>query len=139
MRKRILLSLVLLAAGATSSSLAADPDGIYIVGGGVGVVPCTQFLNAMAEARQAGGLTTLAGADLVSHWSYYVLGFQTGYNFGTPGVKDIFSAFGPSPSNDVLYAIEPWCQRNPTEKFGDALVVFAESLRAIQNVPILGK
>jgi hypothetical protein len=83
----------------------------------------------MAEARQAGGLTSVAGADRINVWATYVLGFETGYNYAMPDVRDIFRAFGPSPANDVLYGIEPWCQRNPTEFFGQALIAFAESLR----------
>jgi hypothetical protein len=83
----------------------------------------------MAEARQEGGLTSIAGANRIHVWQVYVLGFETGYNYAMAGVRDIFSAFGPSPSNDVLYGIEPWCQRNPTERFGQALIVFAEGLR----------
>jgi hypothetical protein len=66
-------------------------------------------------------------------WSHYVLGFQTGYNFSMPGVRDIFSPFGPSPSNDVLYGIEPWCQQNPTAPFGSVLIKFAEGLRKSQR------
>jgi hypothetical protein len=108
---------------------AADSSGQYLVGGGVGGLPCTQFLNAMAEARQEGGLTSIAGANRINVYQEYVLGFETAYNYATPGVRDIFSAFGPSPANDVLYGIEPWCQHNPAELFGKALIVFAERLR----------
>jgi hypothetical protein len=129
MGKFILLVLGVTAYMGTSPVSAADSSGQYIVGGGVGGLPCTQFLNAMAEARQQGGLTSIAGANRIHIWQEYVVGFQTGYNYATPGVRDVFSAFGPSPANDVLYGIEPWCQRNPTVRFGEALIVFVESLR----------
>lgn len=114
---------------ATPRLMAADVSGQFIVGGGIGILPCTQFLNAMAEARQKGGLTSTAGLYIVNPWESYVLGFQTAYDFAVPGVRDIFNAFGPSPANDVLYGIEPWCQKNPTMHFGDALIIFAEKLR----------
>jgi hypothetical protein len=117
----------------TSPVSAADSSGQYLVGGGVGGLPCTRFLNAMAEARREGGLTSIAGVNRINDWVEYVVGFETGYNYATPGVRDIFSAFGPSPAFDVLYGIEPWCQRNPTELFGHALVVFAEGLRGGQR------
>jgi hypothetical protein len=124
-----LLVLGLIACLGTSPSLAADASGQYLVGGGVGGLPCTQFLNAMAEARQQGGLKSVAGAHEVYGFISYVLGFETGYNYSTPGVRDIFGAFGSDPAWDVLYGIEPWCQRNPTALFGSALIAFAESLR----------
>jgi hypothetical protein len=112
-----------------SPLIAADQSGHFVRGGGVGSLLCTQFLNAMAEARQEGGLTSIAGANRINVWQSYVVGFQTGYNFAMPGVQDIFSAFGLSPANNVLYGVEPWCQHNPTEYFGDALIIFSEGLR----------
>jgi hypothetical protein len=124
-----LLALGVIVYMASSPLLAADLSGQYLVGGGVGGLQCTQFLNAMAEARQEGGLTSIGGANRISVWAEYVLGFETGYNFAMPGVRDIFGAFGPSPANDVLYGIEPWCQHNPTAHFGEALIIFAEGLR----------
>jgi hypothetical protein len=124
-----LLVLGAIACLETSSLRAADASGQYWVGGGIGALPCTEFLNAMKEARQKGGLTSLEGALRINVWTTYVLGFQTGYNYAMPGVRDIFSAFGEDPARQVLYGIEPWCERNPTERFGHALIVFAEGLR----------
>jgi hypothetical protein len=125
----VALSLLIALAFEPAALVAADSEGQYLVGGGVGALRCTQFLNAMAEARQEGGLISIAGATRISPWASYVLGFETGYNFAMPGVRDIFSAFGPSPGNDVLYGVEPWCQRHPTWLFGSALIAFAEELR----------
>jgi hypothetical protein len=129
MRYLDLLALGIVAYAASPPAFSADWSGQYIVGGGVGGLPCTQFLNAMAEARQEGGLTSIGGASRIAVWQEYVVGFETGYNFAMPGVRDIFGAFGPSPANDVLYGLEPWCQRNPTVHFGEALIIFAEGLR----------
>lgn len=129
MRRFGLVSLVVIACLASSPLSAADLSGQYFVGGGVGALPCTQFLNAMAEARQNGGLTSIEGVNRINAWSQYVVGFETGYNFAMLGVRDIFSDFGPSPVNDVLYGIEPWCQHNATAHFGEALIIFAERLR----------
>ena len=67
-------------------AVGADNNGQYLVGGGVGALPCTQFLNAMAEARQEGGF---GGADRINSWSSYVLGFETGYNAAKPGVQEV--------------------------------------------------
>ncbi|HJU18377.1 MAG TPA: hypothetical protein VJ770_18145 [Stellaceae bacterium] len=125
----LLVLMIIIIACAAPPLMAADSSGQFIVGGGVGVLPCTRFLNAMASARQQGGLTSIAGLDTVYPWASYILGFQTAYNFAVPGIRDIFGAFGPSPVNDVLYGIEPWCQKNPTAHFGDALIIFAEKLR----------
>ena len=119
----VLLSLL------QSQPNAADSSGQYIVGGGVGALKCTQFINAMAEARQLGGLTSIEGINRIYPWASYVVGFETGYNFAMSGVRDIFAEFGSSPANDVLYGVEPLCQKNPTWLFGQALVMFPETLR----------
>jgi len=129
MKRLCLLVLGLIASLGTSPALAADALGRHLIGGGAGVALCTQFLNAMAEARQKGGLRSVSGVWEVESFLSYVLGFETGYNYSTPGVLDIFSALGPDPSFEVLYGIEPWCQRHPTIKFGEALIIFAERLR----------
>jgi hypothetical protein len=83
----------------------------------------------MAKARQEGGVNSVTGIREVESYLSFVLGFETGYNYSTAGVFDTFSAFGPSPAFDVLYAIEPWCQRHPDVKLGEALIIFAEKLR----------
>ena len=58
-----------------------------------------------------------------------MVGFETGYNYAMPGIRDVFADFGGSPANDVLYGVEPLCQKHTTWLFGEALVVFAEKLR----------
>jgi hypothetical protein len=130
MKRLSLLVLGAIACLETSPLRAADASGQYMVGGDVGSLPCTEFLNAMKQARVEGGLTSPAGGAMrINVWATYVLGFATGYNYAMPGVRDIFSAFGENPAHQVLYGIEPWCERNPTEHFGTALIVFAEGLR----------
>ena len=109
-------------------SVAADKSGEYITGGGVGSVQCSQFVHDMEEARKAGGLHSAAGTSIISVWSEYVVGFQTGYNYVAPGVRDIFAPFGSSPSIDVLEKVEPWCQKHPSEIFGVALVNFVKTI-----------
>jgi hypothetical protein len=93
MRRLEVLVLIVIACVGSSRLLAADLSGQYLVGGGVGALPCTQFLNAMAEARQEGGLTSVTGADRIKVWANYVVGFETGYNFAMVGVRDIFRRF----------------------------------------------
>lgn len=109
-------------------SVAADKSGEYITGGGVGSVQCSQFVHDMEEARKAGGLHSAAGTSIMSVWSEYVVGFQTGYNYVAPDVRDIFAPFGSSPSIDVLDKVEPWCQKHPSEIFGVALVNFVRTI-----------
>ena len=111
-----------------SSAIARDANGFW-VGGGVGGLKCPEFLNAMATARQKGGLKSLAGVREIAPYEYYVSGFQTGFNSESDGVYDIFQALGHDFTDQVLYAVEPWCASNPDKTFATALLVLAQSLR----------
>jgi hypothetical protein len=105
-----------------------DANG-FIKGGGVGMVRCPQFLNAMATARQNGGMGTLAGVKLMQGYMMYVAGFQTGFNSQADGVYDIFSSLGDDAVDSVLYAVEPWCASNPGKTFSDGLLDLASKLQ----------
>jgi hypothetical protein len=114
------------------SVLAGDARG-FMKGGGVGMEGCPQFLNAMATARQRGGLTTGSGLREVDAYASYVLGFQTGLNSEADGVYDVFKTLGSNPGVSALYAIEPWCASNPGKTFSDGLLDLALKLRAAKN------
>ena len=118
-----------------SNSNAADVKRGFLMGGGVGGLRCTDFMNAMATARLRGGLSSIEGIKFIDPYSHYVLGFQTGFNYEASGVYDIFEGFGVSPALNVLIAVEVRCAKNPTEKFSEALLVTTESLRqtALRN------
>jgi hypothetical protein len=108
---------------------ARDANGFW-VGGGVGALKCPDFLNAMATARQKGGVESGAGGWEIVAYADYVLGFQTGFNSEAEGIYDIFESFGSSRTPFlVLYAIEPWCATHPDKTFATALLVLAQSLR----------
>jgi hypothetical protein len=51
---------------------AADARG-FMKGGGVGMLGCPQFLNAMATARQKGGLGSISGIREIDAYASYVL------------------------------------------------------------------
>lgn len=56
----VLLAFVCAAlTGLSPSAFAMDRSGHYFIGGGVGAVSCADFLDLMARARVAGGLTPL--------------------------------------------------------------------------------
>lgn len=112
---------------------AFDKDGHYLMGGGVGMTLCPDFLNSMATARQEGGLHSLAGANLMQGYQNYVLGFQTAFNAKVNGVLDIFAPLGVDPASQALYQIEPWCQQHPDKKFGEGVLALAEKLRPEAN------
>jgi hypothetical protein len=59
------LALVLIAI----SAKAADKNGQFYVGGGVGGVGCPIFLNVMATARQLGGLHSPEGVDRINPYT----------------------------------------------------------------------
>jgi len=104
---------------------AADKQGKYLMGAGPGASSCPRFQDAMATARQRGGLDATGGAQVIEPFITYVLGFQTGYNVAAPGTYDIFAKLHDW---DPLYAIEAWCKDNPTRTFGDGVVALAVKL-----------
>jgi hypothetical protein len=125
------LSILAIAFMALSAhpTIARDANG-FIVRGGAGGVGCPAFLNAMATARQKGGLRTVAGIQETSGYEMYLLGFETGFNSEAEGVYDIFETLGPEPSLQALYAIEPWCASNPDKTFGKAVIALSVRLRS---------
>jgi hypothetical protein len=112
----------------TSSAVARDANGFWM-GGGVGGLGCPEFLNAMATARQKGGLRSPAGVRETGAYENYLSGFQTGFNSEAEGIFDIFKSLGTDPTLNALYAIEPWCARNPDKKFSEAVLALSSTLR----------
>jgi hypothetical protein len=111
-----------------NSAVARDANGFWM-GGGVGGLGCPEFLNAMATARQKGGLRSAAGVQETGAYENYVSGFQTGFNSEAEGVYEIFKSLGTDPTLNALYAIEPWCAGNPDKKFAHAVLALASTLR----------
>lgn len=89
----------------------------FMTGGGIGSVRCTEFIDAMATARQQGGIENPAGVRIIHQFTQYVLGFRTGYNMAKPGVFDIFAPLGEKAGNQALIWIDSWCVRNPSSTF----------------------
>ncbi len=111
-----------------SNAYAADKEGNFIRGGGVGGVNCSTFISVMTQAQLDGGLTSLGGADKINPYANYITGFQTGYNLAHPTTHDIFKKVGgASPTNKALFWIEDWCRNNPQELFGEAVIALAKS------------
>jgi hypothetical protein len=111
-----------------SPTVARDANGFWM-GGGVGGLGCPEFLNAMATARQKGGLRSTAGVRETGAYENYVSGFQTGFNSEAEGIFDIFKSLGADPTLNALYAIEPWCASNPDKNFSDAVLALSSTLR----------
>jgi hypothetical protein len=124
-----MFAIVLVLFAATSRVSAADSQGRFEMGGGVGASGCPDFLNAMATARQRGGATSAEGVRVINSHIQYVLGFQTGFNVEAEGIYDIFASLGDNPAVNALYAIEPWCAQNPDKKWATGLLVLSSRLR----------
>jgi hypothetical protein len=120
----IALALVMAAAPAW----ARDKTGNFMIGGGVGGIHCPEFLDAVAQARQAGGFKTVAGVNLLNPFVQYVLGFETGFNLINTEVYDVFANLGDDPGGSAIYAIEPYCQQHPDKRFGDGVLWLAATL-----------
>ncbi|MCG5483685.1 MAG: hypothetical protein KK482_08180 [Sinorhizobium meliloti] len=106
---------------------SANQRGEFMTGGGVGSVPCVEFLDVMANARAQGGLASPAGSRLVYGYMMYVAGFETAYNSAAEGVHHIFDGFGSV--SKVLVALEPWCSQHPTKNFDLAIFDLVKRLR----------
>ena len=111
------------------NAAAARDDRGFWMGGGAGSASCPDYLNAMATARNRGGLMSVAGLREIAPYQYYVSGFQTGYNSEANGVYDIFESFGHDAPDRVLSEIEIWCASHPDQTFAIALLALAQSLR----------
>ena len=120
-RNLVALTLLLV----TTAALAGDnKSNKYIVGGGVGGVDCPQFASAMSRAKTQ-GIGSVGYANETYGFTMYVLGFQTAYNLQTKDTCDIFGNF----STDQLLAwLDNYCQANPLQKFGSAVIALAQEI-----------
>lgn len=98
---------------------AADAEGQFWMGGGVGGVKCPQFVASMEKARSL-GTGSVAYTNETRGFSMYVLGFQTGYNVSTKDTCNIFPGEGQEYS--LLSWVENYCRANSTARFSDAVV-----------------
>lgn len=105
---------------AASPVFAANSNGDFWDGGGIGRVKCTGLLNTLATVRQGGGFGDPSNVHLYVPYIMYIAGFQTAYDAMTPGIYDIFKGLGDDPDN-VLIALEPYCAKYPTKLFNEAL------------------
>ena len=98
--------------------MAVDKSGKYMQGRGVGGHSCPFFISIIDEAKKHGlGLHEyLIGTAAQMN---YILGFQTGYNLQANDTCDIFGGYEVDQMFAWLYK---YCQDNPLEKFGGAVV-----------------
>jgi hypothetical protein len=98
---------------------AADSEGRFWLGGGVGSVSCSQFVSSMkqVESSETGSPSFV---EATQGFTMYISGFQTGYNFSTHNTCDIFAE--AKTSYELLSWVEKYCQSNPAKRFGDAVV-----------------
>ena len=115
-----------------TSGYAADEQGNYFIAGGAGAMSCPAFLDAMASARQHGGVQSASGIHYVRDYAAYVLGFETAFNLKSPGVYDVFAPISDSGSAafPALFAIEADCKDHPEKKFAHALLSLDAKMEA---------
>ena len=121
---RGILAATALLALSTLPSHAADQQGRYWHGGGVGAVECPTFLQTMERAKRSG----LGSVEYVSQTQSFVMflsGFQTAYNLKTP---DTCNVFADVSVNQQLFWIENYCRRNSVEVFSATVVALAEEV-----------
>ncbi len=136
MKTKLILPLLIITLLFSSNVFAFDESGEYVIGGGVGSIPCKMYNPVLTRARLAGGINSPAGAKIINGYMNYVLGFQTGHNVSHEGGRDIFEKFGETPTNKLLPLIAKWCKENPEENFGNAVVaVTNDSFNSGQDDP----
>ena len=101
----------------------ADEEGLFMTGGGVGGVPCRQFVATMEKARSL-GIGTIGYVWEIQGFTMYLLGFQTGYNLAAKDTYDIFCA--EEDDYALLSWMENYCRANPSRKFSDAAIALAD-------------
>ena len=119
----LLLTIFFLCAGQLSH--AADKNGNYVMGGGVGGVKCSQFVASMEKGRSF-GIGSYEYVIETYGFQMYLLGFQTGYNMGAPETYDIF--YGYESTNELLARIENFCRIIPDVTFGFAVTSLGKKL-----------
>lgn len=114
----------------TSQPALAATDQGFMTGGGVGSVSCPDFVDAMALARQRGGIKSPGGVQVVHQFIQYVLGFRTGFNMAWPGVYDAFAPMGNEDvGNKSIVYIESWCANHPASGFDDGIFELLKTLK----------
>jgi hypothetical protein len=130
----MLLKIALLLSIISGTALAADSNGYYMVGGGTGSVPCSEFAKAL-ETANAHGYGTIEYVTDMQGYSMYLFGFQSGYNKGASNTYDIFSGI---EEKELMSWLSNYCKENPKTRFGVAVSMFAEtnySARSREYVP----
>jgi hypothetical protein len=118
MRKWMALGMVL--PGMMTAAHAWTFDG-YMAAGGAGQLRCTDFQNALGEAR-ALGLNSRNGIERMNPFIQYAFGYYTRYNEQSEGIYDLLDGVrGNNMVVSVLTILDNWCSDNPLSDFDEAL------------------
>lgn len=111
------------------AAFAADSNGQYMVGGGIGSVSCVDFISAMEEARRLGWTRSAASMSGVASFIAFLSGFQTAYNAHVADTCDLFRAQDGSDLTDRLMRVENVCRQAAGNiRFGVAVLQHADSV-----------
>lgn len=106
----------------SGTALAADSNGNYMVGGGVGSALCSEFVKALEQAT-AKGEGTSEYVTIMQGFTMYLFGFQSGYNKGTPDTYDVFAEI---EEKGLMSRLSNYCKENQKTRFGIAVSALAE-------------
>ena len=85
--------------------------------------PCTEF-NALRDRKLEG--YTMEQQDAIElAVDYWISGWATAWNYFS---KDTYDITGGYRFNDLVEQIEKYCERNPTAKLMDAVIVVGYAL-----------
>ena len=114
-----LVLIITMSIGIYSSTLnAADQNGIYEGGGGVGAISCSHFASIYNNANVFPAMS-LEYVKNVDSFIMYIEGFRAAYNMQTEDTYDIFSNL---KSDQILAYSNHFCSNNPLKKFTDSIV-----------------
>ncbi|TIL40238.1 hypothetical protein [Mesorhizobium sp.] len=123
------ISLSMVMAATSQSALAADEQGMFVTGGGMGSVSCPELVDGMALVRQRGGIKSPQGVQATNEFKQYVRGFRTGYNMAAPKVSDAFASLGDDVVAKSIVFIDSWCTKHPEGTFDLGLLELVKTLK----------
>lgn len=123
------ISLLMVMAATSQPALAANEQGMFMTGGGMGSVSCPELVDGMALVRQRGGMKSPQGVQATDEFTQYFRGFRTGYNMAAPGVSDAFASLGDEEVTKSIVFIESWCTKHPEATFDLGLFELVKTLK----------
>mgnify|MGYP007047038178 CR=1 FL=1 len=128
--KRIFCLVALAFSLCASRGNAADINGSFYIGGGIGMTSCSVAATELEKARLA-GIGTMEWAQRSSPYLGFIVGWATAYNEYVP---DTCSIIGDKKMHEIFLWLENKCKAEPFFKFGSVVSLLPEVLHEGRRV-----